>query len=79
MHLHLLIICLSPTHKNIIYSLVASHPEVKIGSYPFVDHPEFKTIITIQGESVEMVEDAVSGLVESVPRQSVLRVEEGKI
>lgn len=57
--------------------LVERFPEVKIGSYPFVDHPEFKTIITLTAETVEQVEEAVAGLLEVLPRHAVLRVEKG--
>lgn len=56
---------------------VSRFPLVKVGSYPFVDHPEFKTIITVEASSIEAVETAVQGLVETLPRHAVLRVERG--
>jgi FAD synthetase len=30
-------------------SVVENHPNVSFGSYPFVSHPEFKTVITVEG------------------------------
>ena len=29
---------------------VESHPHVSFGSYPFVSHPEFKTVVTLEGK-----------------------------
>ena len=36
----------------ILNQVVANHPNVSIGSYPFVSHPEFKTVITLEGRLV---------------------------
>lgn len=57
-------------------TLVQQHPNVKIGSYPYVDHPEFKTIITVEGYSQEKVENAVRDLIDRLPKHVVLRVEQ---
>jgi hypothetical protein len=38
---------------NILNLLVKSNPDVKFGSYPFIDHPDFKTIITVEGYNEE--------------------------
>lgn len=56
-------------------ALVMKNPSIKFGSYPFVDHPEFKTIITVEGRDVTVVDDAVNQLVQSLPISAVLRVE----
>ncbi len=34
---------------NALNATVAAHPHVTFGSYPIVDHPEHKTIITLEG------------------------------
>jgi len=34
---------------DILNSVVKNHPDVSFGSYPFVDHPEFKTVVTVEG------------------------------
>lgn len=33
----------------ILNRVVEEHPEVSFGSYPFVSHPEFKTVLTLEG------------------------------
>lgn len=48
---------------------------VKFGSYPFVDHPEYKTIITIESYNPNLLDDAMSELIQLLPLRSVLRVE----
>jgi len=61
---------------SILDVLVDQHKDVKFGSYPFVDHPEFKTIISIEGTIVQQVEDAVANLIDKLPsKMVVLRVE----
>ena len=44
----------------------------------FVDHPEFKTMITVEGSDEGAVEGAVNGLVACMPPNAVLRVERGE-
>lgn len=39
----------------------------------FTDHPEFKTIITVEGVTEYKVDSAVNGLLESLPPNAVLR------
>ena len=34
---------------SILNAVVGRHPNVSIGSYPFVSHPELKTVLTIEG------------------------------
>ncbi len=58
--------------------LVAKFPHVKIGSYPFEEHVDFKTIIRIEGKNSQLVDDAVAGLLEELPSNAVLRVEKGE-
>lgn len=65
------------TLLSVLDALVAQHGDVKFGSYPFVDHPEFKTIITLDGVERNKVEQAVAGLLEALPAHVVLRVEKG--
>jgi hypothetical protein len=61
---------------SVLDLLVVEHKDVKIGSYPFVDHPEFKTIISIEGKVAQQVEDAVASLIDKLPsKMVVLRVE----
>lgn len=43
----------------------------------FVDHPEFKTIITVEGQEETHVDQAVACLLGALPTSAVLRVEKG--
>jgi molybdenum cofactor synthesis domain-containing protein len=38
-------------------SVVENHPNVTFGSYPFVSHPDFKTVITVEGRLLATNED----------------------
>jgi FAD synthetase len=58
--------------------LVEKFPHVKIGSYPYEDHLDVKTIIRIEGKNAQLVDDAVAGLLEELPTNAVLRVEKGE-
>lgn len=60
---------------NILDAVVAKFGDVKFGSYPFVDHPEFKTIVTVEGYQTQAVEAAIEGLLKELPRRAALRVE----
>ena len=48
----------------------------KIGSYPYVEHPDFKTIIVIEGSDVQAVEGVQAELLAGLPASVVVRVEE---
>lgn len=37
---------------QVLNSAVKGHPHVSFGSYPFVSHPEFKTVVTLEGRMV---------------------------
>lgn len=57
--------------------LVEEHPLVKIGSYPYVDDPKVKTIITVQADESKAseVDACVEALCMQLPSDAVLRVE----
>ena len=38
----------------ILNQVVKNHPHVVFGSYPFVSHPEYKTVITVEGRLVPL-------------------------
>jgi FAD synthetase len=35
---------------SVLNQVVSNHPGVNFGSYPFISHPDFKTVITIEGK-----------------------------
>jgi molybdopterin-biosynthesis enzyme MoeA-like protein len=38
---------------DVLNEAVERHPKVSFGSYPFVSHPEFKTVLTLEGNMVD--------------------------
>lgn len=38
---------------DVLNEAVKNHPNVTFGSYPFVSHPEYKTVVTLEGSLVE--------------------------
>jgi FAD synthetase len=41
-----------PSIVDILNEVVKNHPKVSFGSYPFVSHPEYKTVVTLEGRLV---------------------------
>jgi len=62
---------------DVLSTIVERFPEVKFGCYPYVDHPEYKTIITLEAIDESRVEDAVAELLQPsmIGPDAVLRVE----
>ncbi len=54
---------------------VSEHPDVAFGSYPFVDNPEYKVIVTAESRSPDTLERSVAELIERLPEGAVVRVE----
>ncbi|KAL3906832.1 MAG: hypothetical protein SGILL_009117, partial [Bacillariaceae sp.] len=42
-----------PSIVDVLNVAVSKHPMVSFGSYPFVSHPEFKTVLTLEGNMVD--------------------------
>lgn len=38
---------------DVLNTAVKNHPRVSMGSYPFVSHPEFKTVVTLEADLVD--------------------------
>ena len=38
---------------DILNKAVENHPKVSFGSYPFVSHPDFKTVVTLEADLVD--------------------------
>ena len=39
---------------DVLNECVVNHPQVDFGSYPFVNHPEYKTVVTLEGSLVDV-------------------------
>jgi len=42
-----------PSIVDILNNAVKNHPKVSMGSYPFVSHPDFKTVVTLEANLVD--------------------------
>lgn len=76
--LHLRRLFLNVNEPDIAESLnrtVAEHADVSFGSYPVLDNPEYKVIITAESSSPEALDKSLDELVERLPEGAVVRVE----
>ncbi len=56
-------------------AVVAESAEVAFGSYPVLDNPDYRIIITAESRSEEKLAEAVSKLLDMLPAEKVVRVE----
>jgi len=61
--------------KGLIDAVVASHPEVEVGSYPRWFEPSYKTKVTFDARDADAVERGARAFVESLPEGALVRVE----
>lgn len=48
-------------------AVVAAHPAVRVGSYPRFDEPDFRVMVTLEGEAAAAVDAATDALLALVP------------
>lgn len=51
------------------------YPEVPIGSYPIIDNPEFKVIVSLESKSEEKLNLAIEELLNLIPKNIILKIE----
>ena len=61
--------------KDLIDAVVASHPDVEVGSYPRWFEPSYKTKVTFDARDAEAVERGAKAFVSSLPEGALVRVE----
>jgi len=61
---------------SILNDLLAAFPELLLGSYPVLDHPEYKVKVTLESKDRSYLNRALQGLLSTIPKGSVHRVEE---
>jgi molybdenum cofactor synthesis domain-containing protein len=59
----------------VLNKIVDSHRDVSFGSYPILDNPEYKIVITAESRSEGSLKSAVDELVAILPRRVILRTE----
>ncbi len=60
---------------EILNLVVAENSEVAFGSYPVLDNPEYKIVVTAESRSSESVTRSVDDLVKRLPKEIIVRVE----
>jgi len=55
--------------------VVAAHPTVTFGSYPFVGNEAVKTVLTLEAATAEAVDAGLDFLIGKLPADAILRVE----
>lgn len=51
------VLCVDETSiVNILNTVISNHPYVSFGSYPFVGHPEYKTVVTMEGKDTGVLD-----------------------
>ncbi len=60
---------------EILNLVVAENNEVAFGSYPVLDNPEYKIVVTAESRSSESVTRSVDDLVKRLPKEIIVRVE----
>ena len=76
--LHLKRLFLNANEPDIAEGLnrtVSEHSDVVFGSYPVLDNPVYKVIVTAESRSPDALVRSVAELVERLPKGSVVRVE----
>jgi len=56
--------------------IALQHPEVAIGSYPEWNNPEYRVKVTVDGQGAVAVNQAIQALLNALPADKVVRVED---
>jgi molybdopterin-biosynthesis enzyme MoeA-like protein len=67
------------THESIIAEalndVVNENKDVSIGSYPYLDNPEYRVVITLESRSEESLNRAFKNLCARINKSIIVRVE----
>jgi len=58
-----------------LYAVLGRFPDLQLGSYPFIDKPEYTVILTLESKSPDYVEQALRFLLDRLSPDSVVRIE----
>jgi FAD synthetase len=58
-----------------LHAVLGRFPDLQLGSYPFINTPEYTVILTLESKSPEYVEQALRFLLDRLPPESVVRIE----
>lgn len=60
---------------EILDTVVVENKDVTFGSYPILDNPEYKIIVTAESMSLDTLNKSVDGLLNRLPKDIVVGVE----
>jgi len=64
-----------PDIAEILSKVVCGNQDVVFGSYPIIDQPEYRIIVTAESRSPELLAKAVNELLRELPEEVLIRVE----
>jgi len=60
---------------SILNHLLESFPQLLLGSYPVLDHPDYKVKVTLESKDPDYLEQALQKLSSALPKGSIYRIE----
>lgn len=60
-----------------LYAIAAAFPSVQLGSYPTLSRIDYRVKLTLESKNPEELSEAFAALMRGLPREAVVRVEEG--
>ncbi|MDP6560248.1 MAG: hypothetical protein QF619_09060, partial [Candidatus Binatia bacterium] len=60
----------------LLNDLLTSHPKILLGSYPVLDHPDYKVKLTLESKERDVLNQASEKLLSMLPLGSVHGVED---
>ncbi len=63
------------TIAGLLQEVLQEYPELLLGSYPVVNLPEYKVMLTLESRDAAYLDGALQRLLEKLPKTSVVRVE----
>jgi molybdopterin-biosynthesis enzyme MoeA-like protein len=58
-----------------LHDVLGRFPDIQLGSYPFLGHPDYTVMLTLESKDPEYVAQALRFLLDRIPPQSVVRTE----
>ncbi|HEY2988300.1 MAG TPA: competence/damage-inducible protein A [Candidatus Binatia bacterium] len=62
---------------SILNDLLASFPDLLLGSYPVLDNPDYRVKVTLESKDATYLDQAFQKLLSALPQGSILRTEGG--
>jgi len=63
------------TIAGLLQEVLRGYPDLLLGSYPVINLPEYKVMLTLESRDAAYLDGALQRLIEKLPKTSVVRVE----